>query len=116
MTGIWRYVWLLLLALAGGGFPMANGSAIEMADRVVVHKAERKLLLMRGDEILRSFNVALGLSPTGHKQREGDFRTPEGSYRLAGRKADSDFFLAIQVSYPGPDDLRRASADRKSVV
>jgi murein L,D-transpeptidase YafK len=111
MTGIWRYVWLLLLALAGGGFPMANGSAIEMADRVVVHKAERKLLLMRGDEILRSFNVALGLSPTGHKQREGDFRTPEGSYRLAGRKADSDFFLAIQVSYPGPDDLRRASAE-----
>jgi murein L,D-transpeptidase YafK len=111
MTGMWRCVGFLLVALAGGGVPVANGSAIEMADRVVVHKAERKLLLMRGDEILRTFDVALGLSPTGHKQREGDFRTPEGSYRLAGRKADSDFFLAIQVSYPGPDDLRRASAE-----
>jgi murein L,D-transpeptidase YafK len=111
MTSMWRYVLPLLLALAGGGLSTANGSAIEMADRVVVRKAERKLLLMRGDEVLRTFRVALGLSPTGHKQREGDFRTPEGNYRLAGRRADSDFFLAIQVSYPGPDDLRRASAD-----
>lgn len=112
MTGMWRYALpLLLLAIAGGDLPAARASAIEMADRVVVHKAERKLLLMRGDAILRTFDVALGLSPTGHKQQEGDFRTPEGSYRLAGRKADSDFFLAIQVSYPGPDDLRRASAE-----
>ncbi len=111
MNGMCRCVWLLLLALAAGGLPAANGSAIDMADRVVVRKAERKLMLMRGDEILRTFNVALGLSPTGPKQREGDFRTPEGRYRLAGRKVDSDFFLAIQVSYPGPEDLRRASAD-----
>ena len=55
--------------------------------------------------------MALGLSPTGPKQREGDFRTPEGNYRLAGRNVNSDFFLAIHVNYPGPDDVRRASAD-----
>jgi murein L,D-transpeptidase YafK len=111
MTGMWRYVLPLLLALAGNGLSTVHGAAIEMADRVVVHKSERKLLLMRGEAILRTFDVALGLSPTGHKRQEGDFRTPEGNYRLAGRKADSDFFLAIQVSYPGPDDLRRASAE-----
>lgn len=110
MNRMLRYV-LLLVVLACGGTATARGSAIEMADRVVVRKAERKLLLMRGDQILRTFNVALGLSPTGHKEREGDFRTPEGNYRLAGRKADSDFFLAIQVSYPSPDDLRRASQE-----
>jgi murein L,D-transpeptidase YafK len=111
MSGMWRHIGFLVLALAGGGISVASGSAIEIADHVVVHKAERKLLLMRGDEILRSFKVSLGLSPTGHKQREGDFRTPEGTYRLAGRKSDSDYFLAIQVSYPGPDDVRRASAE-----
>ena len=82
-----------------------------MADRVVVHKAERRLLLMRGERVLRTFDVALGLSPSGPKQQEGDFRTPEGNYRLSGRNANSDFFLAIQVAYPGPEDLRRASAD-----
>ncbi|MEQ1803597.1 MAG: L,D-transpeptidase family protein [Gammaproteobacteria bacterium] len=102
---------LVLLAMLGAEPSSADASAIEMADRVVVRKAERRLLLMRGDRVLRTFDVALGLSPTGPKQREGDFRTPEGNYRLAGRNPNSDFFLAIQVNYPGPDDLRRASAD-----
>lgn len=105
-----RVLALVLLAVMGTGPSPATASAIEMADRVVVRKAERRLLLMRGDRILRSFEVALGLSPKGPKQQEGDFRTPEGNYHLAGRNANSDFFLAIQVNYPGPEDLRRASA------
>ena len=101
----------LLLALLGvAPFP-ASGSAIEMADRVIVRKSERQLLLMRGDRVLRTFGVALGLSPTGPKRREGDFRTPEGNYRLSSRNPNSDFFLAIQVDYPGPEDQRRASAE-----
>lgn len=105
----------LLLAFLAGAAGLGPGAApaapIEMADRVVVHKSERRLLLMRGDRVLRSFEVALGLSPKGHKQREGDFRTPEGNYRLSGRNANSDYFLAIQVSYPSADDLRRASRE-----
>jgi murein L,D-transpeptidase YafK len=52
--------------------------------------------------------VKLGLNPYGPKQREGDFRTPEGSYRLVRRNPRSDFFLSIQVSYPSESDLRRA--------
>jgi murein L,D-transpeptidase YafK len=87
------------------------GAALEIADRVVVHKAERKLHLMREGRVLRTFNVALGLSPKGHKRMEGDFRTPEGSYRLDGRKPDSEFFLAIQISYPNADDRRRAASE-----
>lgn len=100
----------LALALLSGLSPTAGAATMEMADQVIVHKAERKLVLMRGDEILRTFKVALGLSPTGAKQREGDFRTPEGNYRVSGRRANSDYFLAIQVSYPGPADLQRAAA------
>lgn len=106
-----RLLPVLALALLATAPSAVTASAIEMADRVVVRKAERRLLLMRGDRVLRSFDVALGLSPTGHKQREGDFRTPEGNYRLAGRNPNSDFFLAIQVNYPGPEDLRRASEE-----
>lgn len=110
--GAWlRLLPLLVLAVLGTAPPDATASAIEMADRVVVRKSERRLLLMRGERVLRTFDVALGLSPTGHKQREGDFRTPEGNYRLAGRNPNSDFFLAIQVNYPGPQDLRRASEE-----
>lgn len=92
---------------AGGMSP----TRLPAADRVVVYKAQRRLELLRGHEVLRSYKVALGLQPVGPKERAGDFRTPEGSYRLTRRNARSDFFLSIQVSYPGPDDLKHARAN-----
>jgi len=75
-----------------------------IADRVIVRKSERKLLLMKGDQVLKAADIALGLVPVGHKRREGDFRTPEGVYTLAERNPDSDFFLSIRVSYPNARD------------
>jgi murein L,D-transpeptidase YafK len=79
-------------------------------DHVLVRKAERRLLLMQGGNVVRSYHVALGLSPVGQKERSGDFRTPEGSYRLERRNARSDYFLSIKVSYPNKDDVKRARA------
>jgi murein L,D-transpeptidase YafK len=58
--------------------------------------------------VLRAYRVALGLNPGGPKERAGDFRTPEGSYRLTRRNTRSDFFLSIQVSYPNDADIRNA--------
>jgi murein L,D-transpeptidase YafK len=84
------------------------GAVADRADAVLVVKSERKLYLMRAGRVLRAFDVSLGLVPTGPKQREGDFRTPEGRYRLETRNADSDYFLSIKVSYP--DDVDRARA------
>lgn len=78
------------------------------ADRVVVYKGERKMLLMHGNSILRTYKISLGLNPVGHKERAGDFRTPEGNYRLARRNPRSDFFLSIQVSYPNDADVKHA--------
>ena len=95
-----------LMALASA-MPATAGD-FPVADQVIVRKGERKLLLMRGDQVLKSFDIALGLEPRGHKGQEGDFRTPEGSYRLVERNADSDYFLSIRVSYPSDDDARAA--------
>jgi murein L,D-transpeptidase YafK len=77
-------------------------------DHVVVRKADRKLLLMRGSTVVRTYKIALGLNPVGTKRRSGDFRTPEGSYRLVRRNPRSDFFLSMQVSYPNHADLKLA--------
>jgi len=63
---------------------------------------------MRGGVPIRSFRVWLGLAPKGHKEHEGDFRTPEGVYRLDAKNPQSDYFLSIHVSYPNRDDLERA--------
>lgn len=89
----------------------SSSASLPMATRVVVHKSARRLELLRGTEVLRTYRVALGLVPEGHKEREGDFRTPEGRYYLTRRNPRSDFFLSIQVSYPNQDDLRRAKAN-----
>ena len=81
---------------------------LPVADRAVMHKAERRLYLYKNGAVLRSYRAALGLVPAGTKQRSGDFRTPEGIYQLTRRNTHSDYFLSIQVSYPNAEDLLRA--------
>jgi murein L,D-transpeptidase YafK len=83
-------------------------SALPLADRVVVLKGERKLQLLHKGAVLRTYKVALGLRPEGHKEFEGDFRTPEGQYRLTRRNPNSEYFLSIQVDYPNERDVARA--------
>ena len=78
------------------------------ADQVLVLKGERRLLLLRAGEVLRSYRVALGWDPTGPKQSQGDGRTPEGRYELDWRNPESKFYRAIHISYPAPSDLARA--------
>jgi murein L,D-transpeptidase YafK len=104
----------LLISAGGGAAAQASNDATPLvtADKVVVRKSERRLYLFRGGEVVKSYPVKLGLNPVGHKEREGDFRTPEGRYWLARRNPRSDYFLAIQVSYPNAEDMRYAQKNR----
>lgn len=83
-------------------------AGLPLADEVLVRKGERKLYLLRNGQVLRSYKIALGLRPDGHKVVEGDFRTPEGKYVLNRRNPNSEFFLSIQISYPNEQDVARA--------
>jgi murein L,D-transpeptidase YafK len=80
-----------------------------MADQVIINKSEQRLYLMRGENVLRTYDIALGLAPGGHKEQEGDFRTPEGDYFLTRRVIDSDFFMSIEISYPNQADVAHAN-------
>ena len=101
-------MWLCVESPSFAGLQIPSG--YEQADSILVVKSERKLYLLKAGRVLRTFNVSLGLVPTGPKHREGDFRTPEGRYRLETRNADSDYFLSIKISYPNADDRARAQA------
>jgi len=102
-----------IIAPAGdGGVRSYEPAELPSADRAVVRKAERRLYLMNGERVVRSYRIALGLVPEGSKERAGDFRTPEGVYQLTRRNAHSDYFLSIQVSYPNAADLQRARRNR----
>lgn len=119
MRPVARLLPLLLCVAFGAGLVRADSAApmsaivtqYPTATRVVVYKAERRMDLLRGEEVLRSFRVSLGLMPSGHKEREGDFRTPEGRYYLTRRNPRSDYFLSIQVSYPNERDVRNARSN-----
>lgn len=109
-----RYVSRALF-LAAAGFalrPLAARAATlgERADRVLVIKCERRLVLLRRGRPLASFPVALGFDPIGAKFERGDGRTPEGLYRVDWRNAHSRYHRALHLSYPNPADIRRARA------
>ena len=99
-----RLLPLVLLAptlLQAGDFPVA--------DAVIIEKADRVLHLVNEGKIFRTFKIALGIQPQGDKKKEGDFKTPEGTYLLDVRNPNSDYFLSIHVSYPSAVDRREAN-------
>jgi murein L,D-transpeptidase YafK len=73
-------------------------------DLVVIYKKDRLLQLKRRGQVIRSYDVALGTEPVGHKRKEGDGRTPEGVYTLDWRNANSQFYRSMHISYPKEED------------
>jgi len=82
--------------------------------RVIVQKSTRKMWLMHNKRVLRKYDVELGFAPRGHKQFEGDGRTPEGSYWINRRNPNSAFFLSLGISYPNAQDIAYAKKHGKS--
>lgn len=98
---------LILGPVLGTSRPALCG---EKADFVLVVKSEARLYLKKNGRTLKKYRVAFGADPRGHKQKQGDERTPEGRYLLDYKKADSAFYKAIHISYPNARDRRRARA------
>jgi len=77
------------------------------APRLIVHKAERRLGLYSGGTLIKEYTVGLGPVPIGHKEQQGDGRTPEGDYYVCTRLERSRFHRFLGLSYPGIADARR---------
>jgi murein L,D-transpeptidase YafK len=109
------------LALTEAAARFAQGQVPDMAapalqaDRILVDKSDRLLVLFRNRQELARYSVSLGSgAEAGPKQVEGDGRTPEGIYRIDARNAKSRYHLSLRVSYPSGDDRARAAAMGKS--
>ena len=79
-------------------------------DRIVVEKSARKLSVFYGGKRIKTYRIALGGNPMGPKEQEGDLKTPEGIYQIDSRNPQSNFHLALHVSYPSAEDTARAAA------
>lgn len=97
----------LTLASCASKFKTYNGPEVT---EIFVFKGARKMYLMHGDTAIAVHDIDLGFAPEGHKAREGDGRTPEGSYRIDRRNPNSAFHLSLGISYPNNQDRAQARA------
>jgi murein L,D-transpeptidase YafK len=78
------------------------------AERIVVEKSKHLMTVYALNKPIATFQIALGQEPVGPKTCAGDNRTPEGIYTVIDHKADSNFYLALRLSYPSPKDITNA--------
>jgi murein L,D-transpeptidase YafK len=103
-----RFAALLFLA----PFLLANSAPV---DHIVVDKSERVLWLKVRGKVVRTYRgIKLGDAPLGHKQFEGDEKTPEGVYRINGRNPGSSYHRSLRISYPNAADRAFAARTGKS--
>lgn len=96
-----------LMARVGSGTPPPV--AMEQADLITVSKVTREMHLYRDGVVLRTYRIAMGPNwDQGHKQAEGDQRTPEGRYEIDWRNPRSIAHLSLHISYPAPEDRQAA--------
>jgi len=102
----------VVIALTASLF--ASNKTTEHADRILVLKSERKMVLYSGDRVLRTYRISLGAEPLGPKTRQNDHRTPEGKYLIDSRNSSSRFHRALHISYPNVQDREHAKRAGRS--
>lgn len=118
-TSLWATVTLMFLGLISvSAITYAKSSTKNTAqqtiltdvtiDKVFVDKSERVLKLLSDDKVIKTYHIALGDSPAGHKRQQGDERTPTGSYKLDYKNEKSSYYRSIHVSYPNASDKAQA--------
>jgi murein L,D-transpeptidase YafK len=103
-----RCVPVLLFAALATPYAAPQQATVNHAERIVVYKKEHKLELLRNGSAFKKYEIALGTEPLGPKAQQGDHKTPEGTYIIDRRNAQSRFYRALHISYPNEGDRQRA--------
>ncbi len=83
-------------------------------DKILVDKSDRKLIVFSKGEQVKVYTISLGDDPIGHKEFEGDERTPEGIYEINDKNPGSGYHKNLGVSYPNNKDKEHAKLIGKS--
>ncbi len=78
------------------------------ADKVLVDKSRKTMWLIADGNRYREYKICLGDNPVGHKQEQGDERTPEGNYIIDYRNPKSSYHLSLHINYPDKQDKENA--------
>ena len=101
-------------AQEGQSPPPTPTKANAQGDFVFVDKSERLLFVFKnGKEVARFTDIRFGDAPEGHKQFEGDEKTPEGNYIIDSRNPGSRYHLSLHINYPNKSDQNFAASKGK---
>ncbi len=79
-------------------------------DKIVVYKKKRKMYTYSQGKLMHEFCISLGKNADkGNKVKAGDYRTPEGSYKIIRKKCDNRLYRSLMISYPNAEDKVRAA-------
>ena len=79
-------------------------------DKIVAYKKKRTMYAYANGKLLYEFRFSLGKNgDKGDKVKAGDYRTPEGSYKIVRKKCDNRLYKSLMISYPNAEDKARAS-------
>jgi murein L,D-transpeptidase YafK len=79
--------------------------------KVVIVKSKRRLKLYSAGKLVRTYRAGLGLSPIEDKIKEGDRKTPEGTFYVFTKNEKSAYYLSLGLSYPNSEDAERGLRD-----
>lgn len=105
---------LLLVMQFWPNFAAASTQTQLPVTSIIVYKADRKLHLLHENKVIKTYPIGLGFTPDGHKQFEGDGKTPEGRYVIDRRNPNSAFHLSLGISYPNSADRGFAKSKGRS--
>ena len=74
---------------------------------IVIRKKSRLLQIYDGENLIKTYKIALGFSPDEDKEVEGDGKTPEGEFYVFTKNQNSKFYLSLGISYPNAEDAKR---------
>jgi murein L,D-transpeptidase YafK len=104
---------ILVLSIFSGLFVTSvefSRSTDKSVDKILIEKKARRLTLLSDNAIVRTYRIALRPHAEGPKICQGDGRTPEGRYIIAGRNQNSHYHRSLQISYP--NEIDRAVAQK----
>lgn len=68
--------------------------------QILISKQNNELLIEKAGEVVKRFHIATGKGGKGAKRRQGDSKTPVGTYRILKFKQSDRFHYFIQLDYP----------------
>ena len=81
------------------------------ASKIVVVKSKRILVLFdENNKVLSRHKISLGKNTVGTKLKQGDYKTPEGTYKVVTKGRDKRYYKEILISYPNEEDKKRSKA------